>query len=125
MSTARPAIIATTRSISSYLDGDHSPNDEVAYEDHENADRDQDPPDEVLEHRAEIGGRHEVHEHRQHDRQERDQSAGGPRRCFQGPDLPLDPAPLTNRVRVVSKNPPKFPPTLLWIEYAVATRSKS
>src|ERR1700694_6218332 len=101
MSTARPAIIATTRSISSYLDGDHSPNDEVADEYHENADRDQHPPDEVLEHRAEIGWRHEVHEHRQHDRQERDQSAGGPCLCCQGRDLALDPDPLTNRVRDV------------------------
>ena len=61
--------------MSSNLDGDHAPDDQVADENHERADRDQDPADEVLEHGPEISRRHEVHEHGQHDGQERDQGA--------------------------------------------------
>src|ERR1700680_471255 len=104
MSTARPAINATTRVMSSYLDGDHSPDDQVTDEDHENADRDQDPADEVLEHGPEIGWGDEVHEHGQHDGQECDQGARGPGLGGQGRDLALDPNPLADRVGDVVQN---------------------
>src|SRR5260370_38117138 len=76
--------------IASDLDGAHAPDDEVADEDHEGADRDQDPPDEVLEHRAEICRRHEVHERGEHEGQERDEGARCARLRSQGCDLALD-----------------------------------
>src|SRR2546422_6516366 len=98
-----PTTIARRRVvlISSYLDGDHSPDDQVADEDHENSDRDQDPADEVLEHRPEVRRRDEVHEYREDDRQEGDQGARRPRLGGQRRDLTLDPDALPDRIRDV------------------------
>src|SRR5712691_11341209 len=82
MKIPMPTANARTGIIGSDLDGDHAPDDEIADEDHEGADRDQDPADEVLEHGPEVCRRHEVHE--------RDQRAGRPRLRGQGCDLALD-----------------------------------
>src|SRR2546430_17093293 len=99
MKIPSPTTSASRGIIGLYLDGDHSPDDQAADEDHETADRQQDPADEASEHRPEIGRRHEVHEGREHDRQRRDQRArrsglGGERR-----DLALDPYALADGVR--------------------------
>src|SRR3979411_525227 len=84
-----PTANARRGTISSYLDRDHATDDQVADKDHENADADQRPTDEALEHRAEIGRRDEVHEGREHKWQEGDQCAGGARRCGPCPISPL------------------------------------
>src|SRR5258706_13499786 len=68
-----PTASARIGSIRSYLDRDHAADDQVANEDHEGADREQDPADEVLEHRPEVAWGYEIHERGQHDRQGRDQ----------------------------------------------------
>src|SRR5712691_7997497 len=98
MSTPRPTMTAkrSVMFMSSYLDGDHAPDDQVSDEDHEDADRDEDPPDEVLEHGAEVSRRHEVHEDSQHDGQEGDQGARGSRLSSQRRDLTLDPHAFPN-----------------------------
>src|SRR5260370_18292485 len=75
MKIPRATTPANKGSIWLYLDGDHSPNDQIAYEDHESADRQQDPADDASEHRPEICRRHEVHERREHEWQGRDQRA--------------------------------------------------
>src|SRR5260370_31063105 len=98
ISTPRPTTTAsrTVVLIRSYLDGDHSPDDQVADEDHETADDQQDPADEALEHRPEVRRRDEVHEGGEHDGQERDQRS--PPSCLTGQrrDLTLDPHSLPN-----------------------------
>src|SRR5713101_3720859 len=101
MKIPSPTTSASRGIIGLYLDGDHTPNDQVAYEDHETADRQQDPADDASEHRSEIRRRHEVHERREHEWQGRDQRArrsslGGQRR-----DLALDAYALADRVRDV------------------------
>src|SRR5712664_3930867 len=62
-----PTANARTGIICSYLDRDHATDDQVADEDHEDTDRDQDPADEVVEHRPEVARRHEEHERGEHD----------------------------------------------------------
>ena len=84
--------------ISLYLDGDHAPDDQIAEEDHETAYRDQDPADDAAEHRPEVGRGHEVHECREHDRQEGDQGARRSGLRGQGRDLTLDAHALADRV---------------------------
>src|SRR6266699_5622618 len=101
MKIPRPTPRASIGSISSYLYRDHATNDQVADEDHENTDRDQSPADEALEHGPEVARRHEVHEGREHDRQERDQGARCARLRGQRGDLALDAHPLPDRVRDV------------------------
>src|SRR6266849_361123 len=101
MKIPSPTTSASRGIIGLYLDGDHAPNDQVAYEDHETADRQQDPTDDASEHRPEICRRHEVHERREHEWQGRDQRArrsslGGQRR-----DLALDAYAPADRLRDV------------------------
>src|SRR5713226_3418809 len=98
MKIPMPTANARTGIIGSDLDGDHAPDDEVADEDHEGADRDQDPADEVLEHGPEVGRRHEVHECREHDRQEGDQSSRGSCLRRERGDLALDADSLADGV---------------------------
>src|SRR6266568_9083712 len=93
-----PTASARIGSIRSYLDRDHATNDQVANEDHEGADREQDPADEVLEHRPEVAWGYEIHERGQHDRQGRDQRSGRARLSGQGGDLALDADSLADRV---------------------------
>src|SRR5436190_10236539 len=101
MKIPSPTTSASSGIIALYLDGDHSPDDQVAYEDHETADCQQDPADDASEHRPEICRRHEVHERREHDRQGRDQRAGRSGLSGQRRDLALDPYALPDRVRDV------------------------
>src|SRR5690242_11270141 len=89
MKIPSPTTSANRGSIDLYLDGDHSPDDQVTHEDHETADRQQDPADDASEHRPEIGRRHEVHERREHDGQGRDQGARRPGLSGQRRDLAL------------------------------------
>src|SRR5438046_10552483 len=76
MKIPSPTTSASSGIIALYLDGDHSPDDQVAYEDHETADCQQDPADDASEHRPEICRRHEVNERREHDGKGSDQSVG-------------------------------------------------
>src|SRR5450759_909727 len=78
ISTPSPTTTARRRVvlISSYLDRDHATNDEVADEDHEGADGEQNPADDALEHRSEVGWSDEVHEGGEHDGKECDQGSG-------------------------------------------------
>src|SRR5436189_6440405 len=101
MKMPSPTTSACWGIICRYLDGDHSPDDQVAYEDHETADCQQDPADDASEHRPEICRRHEVHERREHDGQGRDQRAGRSGLSGQRRDLALDPYALPDRVRDV------------------------
>src|SRR5260370_13797511 len=101
MKIPRATTPANKGSIWLYLDGDHSPNDQVAYEDHESADRQQDPADDAAEHRPEICRRHEVHERREHERQGRDQRARRSGLSGQRRDFALDAYSLADRVRDV------------------------
>src|SRR5258707_14973835 len=101
MKMPRPTASARMGTISSYLYRDHATDDQVADEDHEGADRDQYPADEVLEHGPEVGRRHEVHESREHDRQEGDQRAGRAGLRGERRDLALDPDAFSDRVRDV------------------------
>src|SRR5713101_1447076 len=98
MKIPRPTASARIGSIRSYLDRDYATDDQVADEDHEGADRDQDPADEVLEHGPEVGRRHEVHECREHDRQEGDQSSRGSCLRRERGDLALDADSLADGV---------------------------
>src|SRR5258708_39222544 len=75
MKIPSPTTFASRGIIGLYLDGDHSPDDQDAYEDHESADGQQDPADDASEHRPEIIRRHEVHERRENEGQCGDQRA--------------------------------------------------
>src|SRR5260370_24616042 len=103
MKIPRPTASARIGSIRSYLDRDHATDDQVADEDHEDADRDQNPANEVFEHRPEIGRRHEVHESREHNRQEGDQSSRGSslrsERVALAPDVASLPARVSASLR--------------------------
>src|SRR5712692_7650789 len=101
MKIPSPTTSASRGIIDLYLDGDHAPNNQVAYEDHETADRQQDPTDDASEHRPEICRRHEVHERREHDGQGRDQRTRCSGLSGQGRDLALDAYALADRVRDV------------------------
>src|SRR4029077_7482276 len=90
MKIPSPTTRARRGIIGLYLDGDHSPDDQVADEDHESADRQQDPADDASEHRPEVRRRHEVHERREDDGQGRDQRARRSRLSRQRRDLALD-----------------------------------
>src|SRR4029077_7702794 len=104
MKIPSPTASARIGSIRSYLDRDHATDDQVANEDHEGADRDQDPADEVLEHRPEVGRGYEIHERGQHDRQGRDQRPGRASLRGERGDLALDADPLADRVVDVVEN---------------------
>src|SRR5437867_817771 len=56
MKIPSPTTSASSGIIALYLDGDHSPDDQVAYEDHETADCQQDPADDASEHRPKYVG---------------------------------------------------------------------
>src|SRR5258708_37091703 len=101
MKIPSPTTSASRGIIGLYLDGDHSPDDQVAYEDHESADGQQDPADDASEHRPEISRRHEVHERREHEGQSGDQRARRAGLGGQRGDLALDSYPLADRVRDV------------------------
>src|SRR5438093_3720175 len=101
MKIPSPTTSASRGIIGLYLDVDHSLDDQVAYEDHETADRQQDPADDASEHRPEICRRHEVHERRQHDGQGGDQRARRSRLSGQRRDLALYPYALADGVRDV------------------------
>src|ERR1700693_3958989 len=88
--TARRRVVL----ICSYLDGDHAPDDQVAYEDHESADDKQDPAHDAGEHWPEVRRSDEVHEGGEHDGQEGDQGSRRPRLGRQRRDLALDPNPF-------------------------------
>src|ERR1700674_2751469 len=106
ISTPKPAISAN-RSVlfnCSYLDRDHAPDDQVANEDHEGADHDQDPADEVLEHWPEVRRRDKVHEGGEHDGQEGDQGSRRSRLSGQRRDLTFDPYALADGVGDVVKD---------------------
>src|SRR5467141_2361790 len=94
MKIPRPTASAKIVIISSYLDCDHATNDQVA-------DGDQRPTDKALEHRPEVSGRNEVHESREHDRQESDQRARRSGLSGEGRDLALDADALPDCVRDV------------------------
>src|SRR2546428_9835332 len=96
-----PAQISASRSVVDMkldLDRHDAANDQVADEDHERADRDQDPADDAREHRLEVGWRHEEHEHREQDRERRDDAARRASLRRQGLDLALDAHSLADRV---------------------------
>src|SRR5690348_15965856 len=101
MKIPSPTTRAKRGSIDLDLDGDHSPDDQVAYADHETADGKQDPADDASEHRPEICRRDEVHECGQHDGQGRDQSARCSGLSGQRRALALDAHALADRVRDV------------------------
>src|SRR5450759_2973794 len=98
ISTPSPANSASTAGLISYLDRDHTLDDQVTDEDHGASDDQQDPADDAVEHRPEIRRSDEVHEGGQHDWKERDQGARGASLCRQGRDLTFDPDPLANRI---------------------------
>src|SRR6266849_9436955 len=101
MKIPSPPTSASRGIIGLYLDGDHAPDDQVAYEDHETADCQQDPADDASKHRPEICRRHEVHERRKHKWQGRDQRARRSGLSGQRRDLALDTHALADRVRDV------------------------
>src|SRR5258708_28874695 len=99
ISTPSPTMRARSTVVPmSDLDRHDTANDEVANEDHENADRYQHPAHEVLEHRLEVAGGHEVHEHGKDDGQERDDRARRARLGGQRLDLTFEADPFSNRV---------------------------
>src|SRR4029077_11961505 len=95
--TTRPSR-SVVLDIDLYLDRHDAANDQVANEDHEDGDDDQDPADEVAEHRLEVRGRHEEHERRQKHRQGRDDRARRSRLGGERLDLALDADALADRV---------------------------